>query len=118
MASRRSIQGKWRKLILTQQASGLNPGVYCSKENICRTSFYAWRKRLRLMPGEPTSALLHDAGCENSVSGHERKGFMQVVAPEQEVSSVIRVELPNGYRVAMDYKDKDLKQLLELLRCM
>jgi len=119
MGKRILNQRRWRKIILAQQASGLKPGEFCSKENICLTSFYAWRKRLGLVPEAPTSALQPDAGDEKPVPDHGPKGFMQVTPPYIEASRGIRIELPNGYRVAMDDVGQDgLKKLLELLRCM
>jgi hypothetical protein len=106
-------------VVLAQQASGLRPGEFCSKENICPTSFYTWRKRLGLVPQVPAGTLLSDVGGEKTGPGHEPKGFMRVVPPQEVASRVIRIELPNGYRVAMDYIGEDgLKQLLEILRCM
>ena len=119
MGKRILNQRRWLKIILAQQASGLKPGEFCSKENICPTSFYAWRKRLGLVSEASTGALAPDAGDEKPVSDHGPKGFMRVVAPQTEASRVIRIELPNGYRVAMDDVGQDgLKKLLELLRCM
>ena len=119
MGKRIRNQHRWRKMILAQQSSGLKPGEFCSKENICPTSFYTWRKRLGLVPEVATGALLPDASGEMSVPSNNLKGFMQVVPPQKEASRAIRIELPNGYRVAMDYIGEDgLKKLLELLRCM
>lgn len=119
MGKRIRNRRRWRKMILAQQASGLRPVEFCSKENICRTSFYTWRKRLRALPDVATGALLPDAGGEKSAHGNDLKGFMQVVPPQTESSRAIRIELPNGYRVAMDNIGEDgLKKLLELLRCM
>ena len=116
MATRIRTQRRWRKMVLAQQASGLNPGAYCSKENICPTSFYAWRKRLGMKQESRGTTLLRTENCE---SRDPSKGFMQVRPPETTTIRAIRVELPNGYRVAMDYIDQeDLKKLLELLRCM
>ena len=116
MATRIRTQRRWRKMVLAQQASGLNPGAYCSKENICPTSFYAWRKRLGMKQESGAIALL---GAKNCESRDPSMGFMQVRPPETATIGTIRIEMPNGYRVAMDDVGQDgLKKLLELLQCI
>ena len=81
MGKRIRNQHRWRKMILAQQASGLKPGEFCSKESICPTSFYTWRKRLGLVPEAATGALLADAGDEKPEPGNNLKGFMVSVRP-------------------------------------
>ncbi|MBF0505181.1 MAG: hypothetical protein HQL14_08825 [Candidatus Omnitrophica bacterium] len=113
MGKRIRNQRRWREVVLAQQTSGLKPGEFCSKENICSTSFYTWRKRLGLIPAMDTGAL---AG---SKTGNGSQGFIQVRPPHEEVSKSIRIELPNGYRVAVDYiGEAGLKKILEFVRCM
>jgi transposase len=52
---------RWRELAISQLASGLNAKEFSKREKICLSSFYGWRKRLRLganqgsrqVPGNP-----------------------------------------------------------------
>ena len=36
----------WRSKILEQESEGLSIEQFCSRENLCKTSFFKWRKRL------------------------------------------------------------------------
>ena len=42
---RKSSQA-WRRIIGEQEKSGLAARKYCSRKNICVSSFYQWRRRL------------------------------------------------------------------------
>ena len=108
----RNTEDRWREAVSAQKAGGLSPGEYCRKERICRTSFYAWRKRLGMStwPG---------AGVKLS------KGFMRLMPPATLVAELaaamaaIRIETPNGYRVdAGCAGEAGLKSVLNVLRCL
>lgn len=116
MAIRIRTQRRWRKVVEAQQSSSLSPGQYCSKENICPTSFYAWRKRLGMKQEVPTTAL---PDSEDSGPGQSSKGFMRIKPPGTAALGGIRIEIPNGWCVQTDYRGEDgLKRLLEILRCL
>ena len=36
----------WRGKILEQESEGISIEHFCSRENLCKTSFFKWRKRL------------------------------------------------------------------------
>jgi len=42
----------WRGKILEQESEGISIEQFCSRENLCKTSFFKWRKRL-FYSGEP-----------------------------------------------------------------
>ena len=99
-------EDRWREVVLAQKASGLEPVEYCRKEELCRTSFYAWRKRLGLIQ-DPR------AGVKLS------KGFIRLMAPVSAMAAGIRIETPNGYRVEAGHAGEDgLKSVLEVLKCL
>ena len=104
MGHRISTEQRWRELVMAQQSSGTPPVKYCREENICRTSFYAWRKRLGMANAPAAPAV--------SVS----KGFMRLRPPTTEVRG-IRIETPNGYCVQTWPMGEDgLRNVLEMLR--
>lgn len=45
----------WRNLIARQQRSGQSIAAFCRTHGVSQPSFFAWRKRLRLQRGQPTS---------------------------------------------------------------
>ena len=99
-------EDRWREVVLAQKASGLEPVEYCRKEELCRTSFYAWRKRLGMAEGPVAGVKL-------------AKGFMRLMPPASAMAGGIRIETPNGYRVeALDVGEGGLKSVLEVLKCL
>lgn len=116
----------WRAKIEEQQASGLEPGAFCRKRNICSSGFYAWRKRLgmersgadpvmrgqRLLPGplRPLSGAgflrLDSAGA----------AVLKDTVPGQP-PRVMWIETPDGYRVGVN-GGVGLAEMLGLLRSL
>jgi len=55
---------RWHQLIKEQTESGLSGAAFCRERDLCRKSFYAWRKRL-------------EAGTESEPEGDG--GFAEVI---------------------------------------
>lgn len=44
---------KWRDLIERQRASGLSVAVFCRRDGVAASSFFAWKRKLSLVPATP-----------------------------------------------------------------
>ena len=88
----------WRKKILEQESEGISIEQFCSRENLCKTSFFKWRKRLFYSE-------------EKSVDFVEVKGSGSLSALELDVS------YPDGLQVNLSGLSLfELKELLISLR--
>ena len=88
----------WRAKILEQESEGVSIEHFCSRENLCKTSFFKWRKRLFYSE-------------EKSVDFIELKGSVE--------SSLLKVSLsyPDGLHLALDGVSlSEVKDLVSSLR--
>lgn len=44
---------KWRDLIERQRASGLSVAVFCRRDGVAASSFFAWKRKLGSTPATP-----------------------------------------------------------------
>ena len=44
---------KWRDLIERQRASGLSVAVFCRRDGVAASSFFAWKRKLGSSPATP-----------------------------------------------------------------
>jgi hypothetical protein len=44
---------KWRDLIERQRASGLSVAVFCRRDGVAASSFFAWKRKLGSTPAAP-----------------------------------------------------------------
>jgi hypothetical protein len=108
-----------RKLVQAQVVSGLSVERFCRVKKICKTSFYAWRKRFGIAPKSaahtlPTAMIINkDVPAKNF-----SEGFMRIIPPAPETIPLC-IETNNGYKINIGYGGKDgLKYLLQLLRSL
>jgi hypothetical protein len=96
-----------------QEKSGLSVKEFCLAENLCRTSFYAIRKRLGMSKGSMATLPALKEGKTERVT----KGFLRLTPPT--AKEAICIETPNGYKVNAGYFGEDgLKSLLQVLRAL
>ena len=99
--SKRMTADRWPGIIAAQEKSGEKISEYCKRKNICRPSFFHWRKRLK-----ETS----------SQSGFKRidTNISPVVMPQG--LGNIRIWTPNGYQIeSNECKAEELKRVLEVV---
>ena len=107
------------KLVQAQVVSGLSVERFCRVKKICKTSFYAWRKRFGIVPKSaahalPTTMIINKDVPEKNFS----EGFMRIIPPVPETIPLC-IETNNGYKINTVYGDKDrLKELLQVLRSL
>ena len=44
---------KWRDLIERQRTSGLSVAVFCRRDGVAASSFFAWKRKLGFVPATP-----------------------------------------------------------------
>jgi hypothetical protein len=114
------IQGqqRWQELMQAQVASGLSVEIFCHSQKICRTSFYAWRKRLGKAKGPSAPALPARYEVKGGEAEKLTKGFMRLMPPAAE-SRGIRIETANGYKVDTGYGGVEgLREVLQVLQVL
>lgn len=77
---------KWRDLIERQRASGLSVAVFCRRDGVAASSFFAWKRRLGSTPATP-------AFVEATVAGTPPR------PPTTRSAGRIEVRLRGGRRV-------------------
>jgi transposase len=79
---------KWRDLIERQRASGLSVAVFCRRDGVAASSFFAWKRKLGSTP--PTAAFV-----EATVAGTPPTPSPPLTRP----AGRIEVRLRGGRRV-------------------
>jgi len=80
---------QWQKILFAQPTSGLSISQYCKNKNINISNFYAWRKRL---------------GSKES----SQSGFLQLNKCSLPTLRELRIETPNGYKIAINGFDESI----------
>ena len=97
MEQKEITRQKWQALVKAQQESQLPVREFCQQRNVCKTTFYGWRKQMGF--------------GENKTSG-----FMQITPVMAIAHPRIHIETPNGYRVEVE--QVGLKNIFEMLRVL
>lgn len=108
----RTLSETWKKAIQEQPKSGLTIADYCQRENLPRTSFFAWRSRL-----------LDKKGFTRTDAGIKIKKHLPILAAadrnlpaNDESPSVIKICTPNGYSVEItNCNSGNLRPVLSVL---
>jgi transposase-like protein len=97
--------GQWPAIIEAQAKSGQGVNEFCEANDICRTSFFKWRRQLK-KPAEPS-------GFKRLVVASPRA---EIELREQEDLTGLRILVPNGYKVeANGCGMEDLRRALEMV---
>jgi len=97
----------WRDALERQAASGLSVRLFCRRERLAESNFYAWRQTLAKRDKESLGARRAEAGgCVPRRSlGHRNGAAKQpafvpmVLTDEPKSSSAITIELRSGMRL-------------------
>jgi len=87
--SRRSAREVWAERIERFESAGQTVAEFCSDEGVSPASFYQWRRRLRseVTPTETTARFVP---------------VQLPMAPPEQTTTVMSVELPGGVRVRIE----------------
>lgn len=109
---------RWIELIQAHKASGLRVEEFCLRENICRTSFYSWRRGLGMAKEHGARPPSPEHSNKNGMAERMSKGFMRVMPPVNKLTGIC-IETSNGYKVDTGYDGIDgLKDVLQVLRAL
>lgn len=97
----RGAERKWRELVARQAKSRMSVRAFCKEHGLHETSFYYWRRELRLRDRES-----------------EGKPLAPVVVIDEAPSAPIEIELADGVkvRVGTNSTREQLVMVLESLR--
>jgi len=116
MGVKEQTKQKWRGIVLAQKTSGLYPIEFCRQNNICRPSFYQWRKMLGMADEAAGSGMIAIPGKDILRTKNLPRGFIRVMPPIEKTEGIC-VETPNGYQVKTgQIGESGLKSVLEMLR--
>lgn len=95
----------WRDLICRQQASGQSIEAFCAAEGVDKSGFYAWRRKLGLIPAAKKSCRAR------------RSDFVELAVGGSSGTSGVVVELGGSVRLVLDrgFDEEVLKRVLGLL---
>jgi hypothetical protein len=82
----------WRQRIQQWQQSGLSARRFCQRHRLCLSSFYAWRRTLRLRQANTPTANHTPAFLPVDVLHDLPSASLQLILP-----SGLRLDLPNDY---------------------
>jgi transposase-like protein len=80
----------WQQRLESQKTSGLNIDDFCTREQISRSTFYRWVRRLQ--DGIPDSVKAEEETPQEAEAEVARPNFLPVSLK----ASPVEIELPNG----------------------
>ena len=98
-------QQRWKELLQAQVASGLSVEQFCLRQKICRTSFYARRKRLSKPVGGQGFTRIKVS--DRLIGGLKELTAAAPVGGKYFLSGV-RIYVPNGYHIETSGCDEDI----------
>jgi len=112
-----------KKLVQAQVVSGLSVERFCRVKKICKTSFYAWRKRFGIASKSAAHVLPVAVIIRKDVpTKNFTEGFMRITPPKAGPAPetiTLCIETNNGYKINTGFGGKDgLKELLQVLRSL
>ena len=91
---------QWQKILSEQPASGLSISQFCKDKKLNLGTFYAWRNRLN------SKELV-------------KPGFLRLNEPSLPTLRDLRIETPNGYKIAINNIDQsNFQEILGMIKAV